>query len=117
MWGDHRLPWSLYGANPDQLGPSWGIAIANSEVKQEAGCPVCNAIALRAYRYAYSANVNGFRGREVAITYVWCSSCHRYRSATGPKVEDLGDPMGVIRLGLDASVESVLVHLDNNWGH
>lgn len=79
----------------------------------ERVCPACGMRCVRSYRYASSRPT----GRTV-ISYVWCSSCHRYVGSTGPlsATSKISDPLSSDDHSvLDEDLAALLKHLDELW--
>lgn len=79
----------------------------------ERVCPACGMRYVRNYNYASSRST----GRTV-ISYVWCSSCHRYVGSTGPlsSTSQISDPLGSDDHSvLDEDLAALLKCLDELW--
>jgi hypothetical protein len=79
----------------------------------ERVCPACGLRCVRSYRHA-SLRSTG----RTAISYVWCSSCHRYAGSTGPlsATSDILDPLSSEDHSvLDGDLAALLKRLDELW--
>ncbi|GEM_PF-5952795 len=79
-------------------------------------CPACGARCLRAYMETSARS-----GHPALINNIWCTSCHRFGGATGPKPTDLEftDPLEQLsddeRLELQEDVGRFFGYLDRLW--
>ena len=81
--------------------------------EDERVCPACGMRCVRSYRYASSRTTG-----RTAISYVWCSNCHRYVGSTGPlsATSKISDPLSEDdHAVLDEDLGALLRHLDELW--
>jgi hypothetical protein len=82
----------------------------------ERECPACGATSLRAYFHAPD-NAR----RPTLVSYVWCSSCHKFVGTRAKHPEGLvfSDPLATLtvaeRRELERSLVGFLGHLDRLW--
>jgi hypothetical protein len=107
------MEWSTFNAGEvEKLAQGESFFLA----PRERECPACGSVSVRAY-----VNAPANARRPTLVSYVWCSSCHRFVGTRAKHPEGLvfSDPLAVLdpaeRRELERSLIGFLAHLDSLW--